>query len=171
MIRSDKKEGVYKSFRIDPGLSELAKITAAVEGKTLSSLIRLLLQEYIAAKTPFIKSRVKELLNVLSEFEKAPDDQFVKKAELARLIYPLEKADLNYYILIEKAKAAAEKLKQLGFEEEFAEQASLKFFSEDEEGADFRKALQNLAAGATEPWTKEEARRAVEKRLKEGEGE
>jgi hypothetical protein len=136
---------VYKSFRIPEPMLELAKFVAGCEGRNISELIRDLLARYTSERLPYTKTRLKEALDVLAKVEKAPDDAFLAKAKVAAALYPIEGAQIDYYVKVERKLVAANQLVERGFERSFAEELVAKFFDEDE-GPRFRKALEQLAA-------------------------
>jgi hypothetical protein len=90
--------------------------------------------------------RIKEALSILAKVEKAPADDFLTKAKVTAALYPIEGAQIDYYVEIERRLAAVEQLVENGFERSFAEELVAKFFDEAE-GARFRKSLEQLAAG------------------------
>jgi predicted S18 family serine protease len=159
---------VYKSFRIPEPMLELAKLVAGSEGKNISEVLRDLLGRYVNERLPYAKARIAEALSILAKIEKAPSDEFLTKAKVAAALYPVEGAEIDYYVEIERRLAAVEQLVDRGFERAFAEELVAKFFDEAE-GPRFRKSLEQLAAGAVEEWARREAKRAIGKRLR-GEG-
>ena len=159
------KEEVFKSFRLDKVLSELAELMAAVEGLSFSEYIRRLVKKDIIEKSDFIKQKAKEIVDILSEIEKAPNSFFEERAKTMMWLYPLEGATLEHYITLEKMLATIEKLEKAGFEREYAEKVAYRYFFE--EGENFKKALGLLASGMPETWARREARRAILKRMEE----
>jgi predicted S18 family serine protease len=137
---------VYKSFRVPEPLIETARLVAGCEGKTISEVLRDLLGRYVNDRLPYTKARIKEALDILSRVEKAPADDFLAKAKVAAALYPIEGAQIDYYVEIERRLAAVEQLVESGFERSFAEELAEKFFDEAE-GPRFRKSLEQLAAG------------------------
>jgi len=160
---------VYKSFRIEESLLELAKLVAGCEGKNLSQVLRELLGRYINERLSYAKARIKEALDVLSQIEKAPNEDFLTKAQVAAALYPIPNAPIEYYVEVERRLAAVNKLVEEGFDLGFVEELVQRYFGED--GAEFRKSLERFSEGAITDWERSEARRAVEKRLKEGDSE
>jgi hypothetical protein len=159
---------VYKSFRIPEPMLELAKMVAGCEGKNISEILRDLLAKYTNERLPYAKARIKEALDILSRVEKAPDAEFLARAKVTAALYPVEGAQIDYYVKVERKLVAANQLVERGFERSFAEELAAKFFDEDE-GPRFRKSIEQLAAGAVERWAREEAKRAIDKKLR-GEG-
>jgi hypothetical protein len=157
---------VYKSFRVPESVIETARLVAGCDGKTISEVLRDLLGRYINERLPYAKTRIKEALGILAKVEKAPADEFLTKAKIAAALYPIEGAEIDYYIKIERGLAAVEQLVERGFERSFAEELVAKFFDEAE-GPRFRKSLEQFAAGAVEQWARDEARRAIAKRKEE----
>jgi hypothetical protein len=157
---------VYKSFRVPESVIEVARLVAGCDGKTISEVLRDLLVRYTNERLPFAKTRIKEALNILAKVEKAPADDFLAKAKVAAALYPIEDAQIDYYVELERRLAAVEQLVELGFERSFAEELVAKFFDEAE-GPRFRKSLEQLAAGAVERWARDEAKRAIAKRKAE----
>jgi hypothetical protein len=158
---------VYKSFRVPESVVEAAKLVAGCEGKTISEVLRDLLAGYTNERLPFAKTRVKEALSILAKVEKAPVDDFLAKAKVAAALYPVEGAQIDHYVEVERRLVAIDRLVECGFERSFAEELVAKFFDEAE-GPRFRKSLEQFAAGAVERWAREEARRAISKRRSEG---
>jgi len=158
---------VYKSFRIPEPMLDLAKMVAGCEGKNISEVLRDLLAKYTNERLPYAKARIKEALDILSRVEKAPADDFLAKAKVAAALYPIEGAEIDYYIEIERRLVAIDQLVERGFERSFAEELVAKFFDEAE-GPRFRKSLEQLAAGAAEEWARDEARRAIGKHSRGG---
>jgi len=158
---------VYKSFRVPESVIETARLVAGCEGRTISEVLRDLLAKYTSERLPYAKARIKEALSILAKVEKAPADDFLTKAKVAAALYPIEGAQIDYYVEIERRLAAVEQLVEKGFERSFAEELVAKFFDEAE-GPRFRKALEQLAAGAVEEWARDEARRAIGKHSRGG---
>jgi hypothetical protein len=157
---------VYKSFRVPESMVEIAKLVAGCEGKTISEVLRDLLAKYTNERLPYAKTRIREALNILYKVEKAPADDFLAKAKVAAALYPIEGAEIDYYVEVERRLAAVNQLVEKGFERSFAEEVVAKFFDEAE-GPRFRKSLEQLAAGAVERWARDEAKRAIAKRKAE----
>jgi hypothetical protein len=158
---------VYKSFRVPESVIETARLVAGCEGKTISEVLRDLLAKYTNERLPYAKMRIKEALSILARVEKAPADEFLTKAKVAAALYPVEGAQIDYYVEIERRLAAVEQLVESGFERSFAEELAAKFFDEAE-GPRLRKSLEQLAAGAVEEWARREARRAMGKHSRGG---
>lgn len=126
MAQVGKKE-IMKGVRLEGGIALLGEIAAGVTGKTFSELMRTLLQQYLGKQLPFVKSRVRELLDVFNKFEKSRDTDYVRQAEISKSLYPTGRS-LDDYILFHKAQEAVEELKRRGFEGDFAETVAFKWF-------------------------------------------
>jgi hypothetical protein len=156
---------VYKSFRIEESLLELAKLVAGCEGKNLSQVLRELLGKYISERLSYAKARIKEALDVLSQIEKAPNEEFLTKAQVTAAVYPIPNAPIEYYVEVERRLAAVNKLVEKGFDFDFAEELVQKYFGE--QGVEFRKGLERFSEGAITDWERSEAKRAISKRLRQ----
>jgi len=155
---------IYKSFRIEEYLFRLASLAAASRNRTLSELIRDLLKEHVTKNADSIKKTANEILDIVKNFEKA-DDTLIAKAEVLRHVYPIPNATKEDYIKLETARQVVEKLTQRGIERGWAETFTLETFVKGEDG--WIKMLESLAKNMPTTAEREEARRAIEKRLQE----
>jgi len=142
---SIRKE-VSRSIRLDPALAWLAEVTAGVENRTFSEVAREALSRYVTERFAFTKTRVKEMIETFQRFEKSDSENYIEKARISMSLYPTGRP-LEDYISFKKAEAAAEELKRRGFEAQFAEECSLRWFGwigSNEETQYFRKSLVSI---------------------------
>jgi uncharacterized protein (DUF1778 family) len=140
---TDKK--IIKGLRLEPEVASLIEFAAASEGLTFSDFTRKVIMKYLAARTEFLKSRARQLMETLSYFEKSQDPLYIEQASKAMKLYPMQGADLDYYIVLEKAKNAAYNLVSKGFEKMYVEEVCRKYFTSSiAERKAFTKSLQDF---------------------------
>jgi hypothetical protein len=84
-------------------------------------------------------------METLSYFEKSEDPLYIEHASKAMKLYPMQGADLDYYIALEKAKNATYNLVSKGFEKMYADEVCRKYFTSSiAERKAFMKSLQDF---------------------------
>jgi len=136
---------IIKGVRVEPELASLIEFAAASEGLTFSDFARKAIMKYLLTKTEFLKSRARQLMETLSYFEKSEDPLYIEHARKAMQLYPMQGADLDYYIALEKAKNATYNLVSKGFEKMYADEVCRKYFTSSiAERRAFMKSLQDF---------------------------
>jgi len=147
MTQTRKKE-VMKAVRLEHEVAFLAEVLAAGQGKSFSQLIRERILEDVIQNLSFIKSKIETILNVFDHFEKSETDDMLRRAAIAKSLYPIEGARIEDYLWYVRAEDAAKKLCELGFEKDFAEKIAFDYFWSlpKEKALVFKKSLENISA-------------------------
>jgi len=134
---------VIKGFRIEENVARLLELLAAAHGESFSDFTRRVLMKTLVEEETFLKNKLQQLRNVLLQIEKSHDEELIRRAEIAARLYPMENADLEYYVAIEKASRAAEQLVRVGFEKSFIEELCRQYFvGSGEERIVFQKSIE-----------------------------
>jgi uncharacterized protein (DUF1778 family) len=142
-----EKKIIIKGLRLEPEMASLIEFAAASEGLTFSDFARKVIMKYLSTRTEFLKSKVRQIMETLSYFEKSNDPLYVEHARKAMKLYPMEGADLDYYIALEKARNAAYNLVLKGFEKMYADEVCQKYFTSSiAERRAFMKSLEDFVS-------------------------